>query len=176
MKLDRDPPSRNWFARALRRGRAQQFASQTVTGMARLADLCDRTALPSREIDICIARAISSDVRLPAAAVLETRSNLDELRIGVPRYSSAAVAAMTLVPDGYRINFNPRANGRIEILRHGDARVIGWGVNQHFPLAACAAALRALVTLAADRSRNFGGHMASACENVEERGEAPCRS
>ena len=67
--------------------------------------------------------------------------------VGAPRYSSSTAAALTLMPDGHWIEFNPRGGGRIEIFGPDSVREIGWGRNRHFPLAASAAALRALAWL-----------------------------
>lgn len=135
-----------------------------------LADLCDAATGPSREIDMSIALAVTPELRLLASVDPGTWIHPDGSRVAAPRYSSLTTAALSLVPESHCIEFSPRAGGQIEIPGPDGEGKIGWGRNRHFPLAACAAALRARARLAADRPDTVSGHMAVAAE-TGQRGE-----
>ena len=120
--------------------------------LGRLADLCDGAAGPSRDIDALIAIAVSPSLRSLVSLEPGVWARPDGSRLTAPRYSSSTAAALTLVPDGHEIGFNPRGGGRIEIHDPDRAVEAGWGRNRHFPLAASAAALRARALLDPDQT------------------------
>lgn len=140
--------ARFWLAGMWREEGSALLASGEPGDFDSLADLCDGAVAPSREIDMLVALAVSPRLRLLASLAPGVRSLPDGSPVKAPRYTSSTTAALTLVPDGHFIEYNPRAAGRIEIRGPGGERVVGWGRNTHFPLAACAAALRALARLA----------------------------
>ena len=128
------------FAEIAREAGTIRSGSAGPADLNRLAELCDGAPGPSREIDMRIALAISPDLRQLTGLGPHPGAST----VGAPRYSSSTAAALTLMPDGHWIEFNPRGGGRIEIFGPDSMREIGWGRNSHFPLAASAAALRAL--------------------------------
>jgi hypothetical protein len=140
--------ARFWLTGQWREEGAARLASREPGDFGSLADLCDSALAPSREIDMLVALAVSPRLRLLASPAPGVWAVPDGSRVRAPRYTSSTAAALTLVPDGYWIEYNPRAAGRIEIRGPGGECELGWGRNTHFPLAACAAALRALARLA----------------------------
>jgi len=62
------------------------------------------------------------------------------------------------VPPAHWIECNPRAGGRIEVFGPDEAAEVGWGRNDHFPLAASAASLRARAALASRDALATGHH------------------
>lgn len=116
--------------------------------LASLADLCDRARGPSRDLDARIALAIFPTMRTLRMLSPGVWARPDGSSVRALRYSSSSVAAMTLVPSGHWIECSVDVVGRIEIHGPDDADPIGCGRNDHFPLAALAAALRARSALA----------------------------
>jgi hypothetical protein len=168
--MDNDGAPRIWLASTEGRARRAPLCAQEIADLHQLAVMCDNARRQSRDVDIRIALAIFPALRLLVRVQPGVWARPNGSHERALRYSSSTAAAMTLVPEDHWIECNPRAGGRIEILGPGDAGVVGWGSNDHFPLAACAAALRARASLAADRPKAIGRHIDRAPQARQQTG------
>lgn len=123
--------------------------AEAGAALLRLAEICDGTYRPSRDLDIRIALATVPGLAQLAKIAPGVWAQGDGIQIRAPRYTASSAAAISLVPDGYWIGCNPRAAGRIEVYGPDEDGAVGWGRNDHFPLAASAAALRTRAALLA---------------------------
>jgi hypothetical protein len=179
VKLERPRRLRLWPTGVWTGEGLGQSCGHGLADLHRLANLCDGAAGPSREIDQRIALAVSPSLRLLASVAPGVWAPPDGSHVSGPRYSSSTMATLTLVPGVRWIECNPRAAGRIEICGPDRSGENGWARNGDFPLAASAAALRALAGLAALRTTPVRrGTRAGACGSQGKSTDRtmPCRS
>jgi hypothetical protein len=126
------------------------------TRLSFLADACDLSINPDRELDAMIAVEI-----FPFLRDLDSTGPGQWVRPGgepvfARRYTLLPLAALSLLPTDHWIEFES-ASGPVKAFAQGRPSAVAVGRNRRFPLAAAAAALRARAALAKEQIPDGSG-------------------